>query len=280
MKRILLLAIVPLLLLASCDDYIRKHYGDKMIASWKFQRMNGSVMNLSGADTSPEDLVGMKLRYGYLHLYSDRKYTFIGENISVMHSWSFNRSDSLLVIDSFVNNEDLRFKVLYCDADYLSMYMVAFGRNKTDSRNNDILFRYDPYFENAGSDLLIYPRNRWRIKPDHKESHAEIRKRVLDHLNFMIAYYQMIEDKHWNAFAPMYLQTVVKFYQNGIAIQNEEYMGKKWESCFYDHDDALQGRKILVDALNGIGTYPEESTYTAGYLKALKQMKDFLEKVN
>jgi hypothetical protein len=241
--------------------------------------MNGDGVDWTDNNSQLLSKLNKRLHYGYLRLYSDHKYTFLGENISAMHSWSLNRIDSTLTIDSFIDENNLRFRLLENDNNWLKLNLTAIGETSIMGNDNTFVFENSPYFESGMKDLLSYPYNAWRIKPDHKETYAEIMKRVMAHVDFMIAYYQMIEDEQHTSFMPMYLQTILRFYQNGIGISAEVPLDKGWESCFYDHADALAGQKILEDAIGGMGRYPDAATYTEGYLKALKQMKEYLEKI-
>lgn len=304
MKRLLILSILSLLLFSSCG-WIEEHFKDKLTSSWKFSHMDnppdGAVVLLmeeSDMEENPDsnlnnprrdlpknnlliiDGINREFHDGYLRLYDDHKYTFLGKNISAMHSWDFNKSDSTLILDSFANVYEVRLKIVENDREWLKMNLTGIGKREIDGSHHTLLFRNDPQFEYANTDLLSYPLNTWRVKPTHKETHDEIMKRVKAHVDFLIAYYQVIEDDHRSSFAPMYLQSAFKFYQNGMAIDNDAYTQYSWQSCFYDIDDAKAGQKILVEALNGMGEYPDAKSYTEGYLKALKKMKEFLEKIN
>jgi|GEM_PF-3727529 len=279
MKRLFTLSLLTALLCSSCG-MVGKFFKDKLTVSWKFTHMDGTTDSENDTTSHEWGMLNKRFHNGYLRLYDDYKYTFVGENISAMHSWSRSKSDSTMVLDSFIGSKALHLKIVEIGDEWLKLNVTGIGSTALDGRRNTLLFGNDPSFEYANIDLLNYPLNSWRIKPTHKESQAEILKRVKAHVDFLIAYYQMIEDDNRSSFAPMYLQSIFGFYQNGIAIDNDAYLQYKWQSCFYDEDDAKAGQQILVEALNGMGQYPDAKNFTEGYLKALKKMKEFLSKIS
>ena len=279
MKRLIIFPFVSLCILTSCN--LKFPVGDTMTQSWKFSHMDDSdsLSVTEGVDAQILDTVYKRFTEGYLRLYPGKRYTFVGNRVSSLSQWSFRRADSILTIDSFIGGIQLRFKVIEYSDKWLRMDLTGFGKRAIHHSDHTLLFALDPYFEYSDIDLLNYEHNTWRIKPAHKENHAEIKKRVTDHIDYMIAYFQMIEDDNRNSFIPMYLQSTMKFYQNGIALENQYAMNRGWEDCFYDHEDALAASTIMGDGITGMGPYPNAKNFTEGYMKALKMMKEYLGKV-
>jgi hypothetical protein len=279
MKRLLTLSVLLALFTSSCS-LIEQQFKDKLTHSWKFTRMNNADMDITDDNSQLIHTIYKQFKYGYLRLYDDHKYTFVGEEISAMHSWYIHKSDSTLILDSFAHNTELRFRILRNEHEWLKLSLTGYGKTAIDGHDYAFLFSNVPNFEYSNIDLLSYPINAWRIRPTHKENQDEILKRVKGNVDYSIAYYKMIEDDNRSSFMPMYLQTVFKFYQNGMSVVSEENMKEGWESCFYDHQDAEKGRKMLADAIQSMGQYPDAKNFTEGYLKALKQMREFLDKIN
>jgi hypothetical protein len=128
-------------------------------------------------------------------------------------------------------------------------------------------------------DLLAPTSNRWRMKPDHSETRAELNTRVLAHVDFLLSYFKMINDNEQDYFEPRVLQTPFQFYANGIGLRDDFEKDTPWTSSFYNDDNAEQGGKMLINALRSIDDYPGGGTnYTEGYRKALLLIKEYLEK--
>ena len=281
MKRLLISSLLSALMLYSCSQLMKFKLKGGIDSSWKFSHMNNELKDTTSANGALINTIYRRFNNGYLHLYDDHSYTFVGDNISALHTWSLNSKDSTLSLDSFLYSKPLGFKLLEKDNEWLKLDLSSLGKTSISGGSNTMLFVYDPYFETKDIDLLDYQHNQWRIKPSHHEDRAQLKKRLTAHIDYLIAYFQMIEDDNRSSFIPMYLQSMFKFYSNGIAVRNEENIDESWDSYFYDHEDAIAAQKILVEAIEGMGPYPEsQGSFTKGYIKALQKMKVFLEKVD
>jgi hypothetical protein len=134
-------------------------------------------------------------------------------------------------------------------------------------------------YRSKSFDLLNPVNNQWRVAPVHKESHAEVKSRVIGHLDFLIGYFDMVNNKTQDYFEPSILQTPFGFYSNGIAVPNEFEIDNKWLPYFFDEEDAKLGGKMLIQGLGSIDEYPGDGTnFTKGYHNALRLIRDHVEK--
>jgi hypothetical protein len=134
-------------------------------------------------------------------------------------------------------------------------------------------------YRSKSFDLLSPVNNTWRTAPAHKESRAAVKSRVVNHLDFLLGYFKMVDDKSQDYFETGILQTPFGFYSNGIAIPNEFEMDNKWLPYFFDEEDAKLGGKMLLQGLGSIDEYPaDEKSFTKGYYKALRLIKEHVEK--
>lgn len=135
------------------------------------------------------------------------------------------------------------------------------------------------YFSNKSYDMLDPANNMWRQKPRQKESPEELEARVLDHVQYLIAYFKLVEDKKQTFFETTPLQTPIRFHSNGISLPADFENDNAWLSCFYNEADAAAGVKILVSSLRSISDYPSDpKSYTKGYHYALVMMAEYLRK--
>src|SRR5690606_25198470 len=114
---------------------------------------------------------------------------------------------------------------------------IANGRNELIGTKLKCV-RTDLYKEGE-FDLLKPEFNRWRIAPDKKENADEIKARVVNHVDFLLGYFKMLEEKSQNYFEPSVLHTPFNFYSNGIGLG--EYFERSEE-----HTSELQSRENLV----------------------------------
>jgi hypothetical protein len=135
------------------------------------------------------------------------------------------------------------------------------------------------YYKSEAYDLLEPANNTWRKKPKQKETPSEIKKRVLNHLEYLVAYFQLVEDKEQTFFETVHLQTPFKFHQNGISLPVDFAKAYTWQSGFYDQEDAVTGGKLLVKSLRSVKDYPsDKKSHTQGFHDALAMMAEHLSK--
>ncbi|MDJ1504609.1 hypothetical protein [Xanthocytophaga agilis] len=140
-----------------------------------------------------------------------------------------------------------------------------------------LLFSEDHKYEEGETDLLEPHRNEWRIKPLKKASKEDIRKRLVDHLSYILDYFQLIEDKQQSYFDTRLLQSPLKFYSHGLGVASSSNLPERWSNTFYDQEDAITAQKMLGDALDSTGDYPKGKTFIEEYRKVIEKMRLYLE---
>jgi hypothetical protein len=121
--------------------------------------------------------------------------------------------------------------------------------------------------------------NSWRLRPAHKENPDEIKSRVLQHVNFLIGYFDMVNESKQPYFETAVLHTPFRFYSNGMGLADGFETDDVWLGNFYEEADAAQGAKLLKQALSSIDVYPaDERSFTKSYYNALKLIREHVEK--
>jgi hypothetical protein len=235
----------------------------------------------------------------FLSFYENGTYSYLNKNeasISTMNStlgermeemaqptsklvyktgkWSKQTSSLLLVEDNSGIKTEFNIKEL--DSDWLTL-QIARGAPNTEGA----LLKCQPSqkYINQDFDLLSPEANKWQMKPTKKESEQEIKSRVLQHLDFLIQYFKLVEDKEQGYFEIDVLRTPFQFYANGLGVMRETESVEIWRTHFYDTEDANLGADMLMQGLRSIDAYPSDSkSYTKGYLRALLLIKKHVEK--
>jgi hypothetical protein len=249
--------------------------------SWKFEQSTNIAYLQYRTDQNSLliDSISKRFEMGYLSLYDDHRYTYLGKYVSSIGAWRYNEATSVVTIDSFMNNVPVTFKLKGAGETWMILLPLAFGDTKLDSGDVSFVFAYNPHFEEGNVDLLTYDRNDWRQRPSHPESDAEIKRRVKKHVDFLADYCQLVHDKERTYFEPVYLQSAVRFCRDGVGVESDSLLSDKWIKCFYDRNDALKGRQVLADAIASTGKYPEDQkTYLDAYVIVVNKMKDYMEK--
>lgn len=154
-------------------------------------------------------------------------------------------------------------------------YLVLKSRNSKGLTVN-LLLKKDDYFESDKTDLLSLPLNWWRIKPTKSESKAQIKRRVLAQIDYMISYFELISDKKYGSFQSKPLVCPFSLFANGIGLDPSGV--QDYNQLFFDDTDAAFAYNLLKGGLNSISVYPaDKESYTKGYANALKEIRKFIE---
>ncbi len=270
------LLLTTLLFASSC-----LHIPDKphkpLCASWKVTRIEEGENEDEATGVRMFDMLEVRMKDGYIHLYDTGTYTMFGANTSSLGQWKYSKRDSLLMLTYFSDTNAIVFKVLEYDKTWLKLGVSAFAGKPTIAAT-PVLLKEDPHFEYKQKDLMAPGLNSWRKRPLHAETDAEIRKRLIAHIDYLIAYFEMTTDNGQGFFEQWHLETPIRFYSNGIATPAKG-QPKTWLGWFYNDVDAARAAEIIGDAMHSINKYPANtSTFTEAYIIALKEMKEYLRR--
>lgn len=154
-------------------------------------------------------------------------------------------------------------------------YLVLKSQNSKGLIIN-LLLKKDGYYESEKTDLLSLSSNWWRIKSLKKESKELIKKRVIAQIDFMIKYFELIDDKEYGSFQYKQLTSPYKFYSNGLGLDPSELI--EYNKIFNNYDDAATAYDLLDKGMKSISVYPsDKESFTKGYTNALKEIRKFIE---
>jgi hypothetical protein len=154
-------------------------------------------------------------------------------------------------------------------------YLVLKSQNSKGLTIN-LLLKKDDYYESKKTDLLSLSSNWWRVKPSKKESKELIKKRIIAQIDYMIKYFELIDDKQYGSFQHKPLTSPYKFYSNGIGLDPSELT--EYNKIFNNYDDAATAYDLLDKGMKSISVYPaDKESFTKGYSNALKEIKKFIE---
>ena len=101
---------------------------------------------------------------------------------------------------------------------------------------------------NPAIDPFAPAYNLYRQKPDKPESPDDIKKRVINYLDFLEAFYMFSSENKLTKPESDWFPTPLKMEMSGsIRIANSEEL-KDWYACFYNDEQAIEGYKIISGA--------------------------------
>jgi len=112
-------------------------------------------------------------------------------------------------------------------------------------------YRADGKMQKQLTDDPFYgTNNQWRIKPKKAETDEQIKKRVMDCVQF---YYKLLMDKaakeNKSVATFVGLPEIFTFYDGMITVLRTEKLSDKWINCFYNKEQAIKAQALLEDMI-------------------------------
>jgi hypothetical protein len=225
---------------------------------------------------STEQQITVSLRGGFLRFYPDHTLVVWHRKLGYsINRWAYSVSQDHYILSGTPFGEGYSIKLLD-----KSMEKAMYAVLNTQNQESGILLplSLSSLYAYEDIDLLHPSRNQWRQKPSSPESDVQIKKRVLDMVNYTIDYFETNEKKGQKTFEPPFLQNPFRFYSGGIGLTSEKGLPEKWVATFYSREEALKAYKILVDAFDEKVKYPKGlKRYSQAYLVVLKAVRTNIE---
>lgn len=269
MKKIVFVFILLAIAMSSCSLF-----GPSLKQTWHVTKIDAAT-----GDEETESI----FTNAFISFYDDDVASFFNNNehdqslgAALYRDGRFKRDGDELTFSLRKTTIDFTFTVLELSEKWLILEII---KGPKESIGTQLKCQPSDLYQAKSFDLLDPKNNAWRVKSDRKESKVEIKQRVATHLNYMINYFKMVDDKKLGYFETGILQTPFGFYSNGIALPNDFENDNKWLPCFYNEEDAATGAKMLSQGLGSIEEYPADGkSYTRGYYNALLLVKEHVEK--
>jgi hypothetical protein len=215
----------------------------------------------------------------FLSFYEEGALSFVNVNDkknTVFRIGHWSEKDDRMHISVKQTAIDLELQVLEASKEWLVLKIMSGPGEQVGT-----ILKCQPsdLYQSASFDLFDPANNSWRVRPAKSEDKDQLRKRVVNHVSFLIGYFDMVEEKELGYFQPWMLKTPLQFYSNGIGFNAGFESENIWTSNFYDEKDAVAGAEIFVESLHSVRVYPADKTsYTKSYRNALVRMRDYIEK--
>ncbi|HTF81129.1 MAG TPA: hypothetical protein VL947_05375 [Cytophagales bacterium] len=259
--------LIVLITLSSCSkkDKITKAF---KVISHKVQLKSKAA---SKERAQRNALINMFDDEAFISFYEDGHYTSLNKKGNYYTGeWQLDEAGPVLLKVHMENIGVVTFEVREdIDPDHGTRYLSLNGTSSGHLKV-DMVLKEDGFYQNKGVDMLSVEMNWWRTPPDKKEGEAQIKKRMLAQLEFMIQYFKMIGDKELDSFYVTHLQSPILFYSNGLELDPDD---ATLERTYYDPEDAMIAREYLTKGIKSMSTYPADAkSYTKGYYNALKEI--------
>ena len=119
--------------------------------------------------------------------------------------------------------------------------------------------------------------NRWRLPARHKESDAEIRRRLLNHCQFWEAYFAWALKYRLDNVDVRSTPTPIKIWGNGFTLKPFAELPPAWKRYFYDLEDCRKANDMLKDIFeNRTISWAHTDNKFEMFMGAFQQMEQYL----
>jgi hypothetical protein len=138
-------------------------------------------------------------------------------------------------------------------------------------------FGYGRPVSDPGIDPFSLDNNLWRVAPTHKESNAEIRKRMYDHCRFWEVYFKWAEKEVSGTVDVRSIPTPMKIYGNGFGLKHYADLPAAWKDCFFDEEDCRRADTLIKHTFRQHNiVWPQTDNDLEKFISGFQQLQQFL----
>lgn len=250
---------------------------DPLLATWKIVRV---TYEPSGRAT-PESIergrqiqsMSANLQNSTFALYPDQLSAFFSTKTPYRQgTWS--RDGDRLELSLGETGSAYAFEIVEHDENTLVLLLLG---TRTSDGELVISCQKSQQYSHDGVDLLSPEENTWRLKPTRKETDEQVRARAIQHLDYLIKYFEGVKAKQQGYFETGIISSPFVFYAHGLGLSRETPFARRWRESFFDAENADQAFSYLRAALRSVKKYPRAYTLTDEYLLAFRQMRAYFE---
>lgn len=116
------------------------------------------------------------------------------------------------------------------------------------------------------------PNNQWRLPAEHSENDSLLVKRMVNHIDFWIAYLNMADKLELKSFNYSNVNTCFKFSPYGIIMENFKNWESTFQTLFYTKKEAERAYKLTSEAIYKSKYVKHENAYIQG-INLFKQIQ-------
>jgi hypothetical protein len=206
----------------------------KLIAQDWESKEDAQEAELSGGSTD------LEMPYHGLSFFPDNTMVANPRDNIAFGTWSLKGNE---FVPLFSDGSKKQFIIVKIDAKNLVLQSTETKRTME--------YRADGKMQKQLADDPFYGvNNQWRIKPKKAETDEQIKKRVMDCVQF---YYKLLMDKaaRENKSVAVFvgLPEIFTFYDGMITVLGKEKLKSKWINCFYNEAQAKKAQALLEDMI-------------------------------
>ncbi|MFT3704994.1 MAG: hypothetical protein QM802_21690 [Agriterribacter sp.] len=252
MKRYTAFFVILILLQAGCKTAIKT----PISGLWVYTYYAGLH------EPDPENATTMN----FIELRDDGTYT---RNFGTFDYGRWQQKDTILIL-SVRNKGAVNCSIRNLEEDELLLKITGHPLMDFRKKPNE--------FANPDDNPFSVANNQWRIPATKKESDAEIKNRLKNHLHFYEMYFKWGLDSKLSTVDARGTPSLIKMYGNGVVLRPYDQLPAAWQSFFYDSTDCRKANDIMKAVFNNnkIVWEHKEHKYKM-FLSAFQQLQQFIK---
>jgi hypothetical protein len=139
-----------------------------------------------------------------------------------------------------------------------SIYQIELKNSRSIKRFNRQEILFDDYKEEP----FHLSNNEWRLKASHKENKQELTNRLSNYFKHMTYLLKAADKRDLQVISFEYSMGIIKIYNSGIGITEDEFIPYNWKTIFYDESQYKETRSIYVSYLkNNEISFPSSNNW-------------------
>lgn len=249
---------------------------DPLIASWKIAEISYQPSPLATPEAYERGQQIQAMRSGFQNstfaLYEGQRSAFFSTETPYRQgAWSKNGDRLTLQIGE---KAQFSFDIIELNDTNLVLELADVGQTEGELT---LVCQKSKQYIYGDVDLLAPEQNEWRLKPERRQTDAEIKQRAQAHLDYLISYFECVKENKQTYFETGLVSSPFAFYAHGLGLSKVSPSAKRWQAYFYDERDASRAFEQLKKSTKKIDKYPKASTFTEEYLLAFQKMRTYFD---
>lgn len=219
--------------------------------------------------------------YSYISLKSDNSYTFLLGNQYMFGTYQLKPEELILKPKT---GKEIHLKVNYSNAnsiqihgdfeDFKSDYLVI-----ADGKSSFYInLRPEKNITDNKNDIRSETLNEWRLKPAQPETDEQIKKRLINNLEFIAAYMNVNRNSDREVINIRGIKSPFRHAANGIVLNYWNEVDNFWKLIFFDENDAEKAFKMVKAGFDEPMTIPENVGWIELNEVLIRQLINTIEK--
>jgi hypothetical protein len=277
MKIPTIILVTAILILASCNSRPNKLANRWVLIKGTSDLLSDIQSQIYNFPVQIIDFTQSPLSGSFIQLNPFGKYNLRISTIYSEGKWKRTNDSTLILVATTADTIPIR--VMNCDGDTLKIKFLT-GHNFSNYLNylsNDITLTFVSdtiwYFKTKNPYSLKY--NQWAVKAKHKLTEAEIREKLLNYIDYLLA---ILKDPRDNSKYLDKITNPITIAANGISIKRKDDVDPEWQNLFYDKEGFETAYHILQNTFLCDVRIIEASDFIALDVDILKQIREIINR--